>query len=184
MKSRMKSALICLIFLGLYTAANAQSKSHIYGGYGTGTAVELYGDIADAFFSELTDDPTDSGSSRVFFAGYRTHVSERFEVSGLVKFENYRSESENRTTHETSKEHIPILGIMAEGKYNYLMKNKWRLYSAGMAGVGIGTSGEGNVGFAFHVDAIGFSYGNKVSPFLNLGLGFKGLVNVGVQIGL
>jgi len=184
MKNRMKSSLICLIFLGFYTTTNAQSKSQIYGGYGTGTAMQLFGDLADAFFSELTNDPTESGSSGVFFAGYRTHVSERFEVGGLVTFENYRSESVNRTTNETVKEHIPIVGIMAEGKYNYLQRHKWKLYSAAMAGVGIGASSEGNVGFAFHVDAIGFSYGNKVSPFLNLGLGFKGLVNVGVQISL
>ncbi|TYR32209.1 hypothetical protein FXV77_19615 [Sphingobacterium phlebotomi] len=105
-------------------------------------------------------------------------------INYTIVIENYRSESVNRTTNETSKEEIPIVGIMAEGKYNYLKQNKWRLYSAAMTGVGIGTSSEGNIGFAFHVDAIGFSYGTKISPFLNLGLGFKGLVNVGIQIGL
>lgn len=183
MEKRKQLSLLVFLFVCLSITASAQSQ--VYGGYGAGTAVQLFGDFADAFINDITgEEQVESGSNGVFFAGYRTYLSKKFEIGGLITYENYESTYIDQTNGVEKEDDLAILGMMVEGKYNYLMKSKWKLYSAGMAGVGFGAGSGGGVGLAFHVDAIGFSYGNKVNAFLNLGAGFKGLVNLGVQIDL
>ncbi len=81
--------------------------------------------------------------------------------------------------------------FLASVQYNYLIKTRTYFYS----GIGLGMKTiqsnsqssanetiEKQIRFAYHVNTIGFHYGNNVAGFCETGLGAKGLIRVGIAV--
>ncbi|WP_430613436.1 outer membrane beta-barrel protein [Flavobacterium sp. JP2137] len=187
-------AILSLILLLFATAeVKAQKKSRIYVAYGTQTHQETLDNAVDFSMSAMSafqGDLNSTESAGVFLLGYSTAISPKIEVGGVVGYESLKGESYALFTREKSELKTSVITVMAEAKYNYINKEKMRLYS----GVGIGaaflnaklTSGTLNESnssteFAFQIDGIGFSYGDKFAVFANAGYGYKGIATVGVS---
>ena len=85
------------------------------------------------------------------------------------------------------KSKVNFLGINSSAKYFH--KNQLHLYSGVALGVGIYSGKEikdshiekyRGTRFAWHANLFGLRYGDRVGGFVELGVGYKGIMNVGV----
>ncbi len=79
--------------------------------------------------------------------------------------------------------------IAPEADFRYFQREKFTLYSSAAVGLTFLTeevngSAEKRNYFDAHVSLIGFRYGQKLAAFAELGFGFKGLINFGVNLKL
>lgn len=182
-----KTALCILISLCI-TRVYAQQKQTIYAGYGIGTHNEIIDAFTDITVASLTLSNTDfKDHSGTFFVGYRYQIKERMELGGVLAYEHASSTtSQDGQSYDLNQHNY---AIMADFRYNYTKSEKLKLFSEVSAGVSIlqnKVSGamedtDSNVDLGFHIDAFGISYGRTIAPFLAIGYGYKGLVNLGVQ---
>lgn len=137
----------------------------------------------------LSGDTELSNHSGSFFLGYRRNLSEKLEVGGVFGYEQASSDKlQNAGKSFTAKQHN--FALMADVRYNYIAQHRFRLYSGASLGLAIqrntvdGTEDNTSKSVtqeAFHIDAIGLSYGHRIAPFINLGYGYKGIINLGIQ---
>lgn len=178
-------ALCMTLLLGLIKPpVSAQEKSTIYAGYGVATHIE------DVIISVITLGGIKSkydNSPGAFYLGYRTFLTPKIEVGGVGIFQSSTYDAE--VTGNVYAGRSLTYALLLDGRYNYLINAKFKLYSALAAGIAINTEKVKSLktsahqqDFAFHVDAIGLSYGKTIAPFINFGYGYKGLISGGIQM--
>jgi len=167
----------------------AQQDNHMYIGYGVASVRSIENALEDLIITGATGGSLTTANDKnsgTIFAGYRNYVSEKLEVGGTVIFERASNDilSDSEYTGSVSSN---TYAILAELKYNYINHTRFRLHSgigAGLAHSRISTKDNAKTekdkttNFAYQVDAIGVSYGEKFSVSLNAGFGYKGVVNV------
>lgn len=188
-KITKKICCLGLVFLSI-VSLQAQEKHTFYVGYG----LETHESFADhiqgisVYLGSLGNlSLTNESYSGAIFAGYRMAITERFEVGGLIAYE--RMSGNLRVFDITHRTNQDIYAFMGEARYNYITRPNFRLYSGAAAGLSIhsiivhdeSSERENELEEAFHVDAIGVSFGKKFAPFLSVGWGYKGFINVGLQ---
>src|SRR5690606_20456350 len=172
----------------------AQQDNHIYIGYGVASVRSIENALEDLIITTATGGSLTSANDKnsgTIFAGYRNYVSEKLEVGGTVIFERASRDVLSNSEY-TGSVASNTYAILAELKYNYFNHPRFRLHSgigAGLAHSRISTKDDAKTekdkvtSFAYQVDAIGVSYGEKFSISLNAGFGYKGIVNAVVAYG-
>lgn len=197
----MKNTTLLLFSLGLglgiiFFPKNsvAQQGNHIYVGYGTATAHEISDEIADIIITTATGGIAGTANvkySGAIFAGYRSHLTERIEVGGTFVFESGSKDVLSESTKVGSVS-TKSYAILADLKYNYIARQRFKLHSgigAGFAYMRVSTEDDAKTdkekinNFAYQVDAIGATYGDRFSVSLNAGFGYKGIVNAVLAYG-
>lgn len=192
MKNTIKIILTMALCIAFIQQGAAQQKNHIYVGYGVASADDIGNELADIIVTAIsggTVTTANASYSGVFFAGYRTYVTPKLEVGGTVIYEHA-----SRDVFVNGKADGSVstdsYGLLAELKYNYINRSRFRLHSgigAGMAHSSVSADNEDHDinedetnSFAYQVDAIGATYGDRFSVSVNLGFGYKGIVNAGL----
>ncbi|MGO3240609.1 MAG: hypothetical protein ACTIKD_09125 [Sphingobacteriaceae bacterium] len=197
----MRKTILLLFNLGLVLGivffpknSAAQQGSHIYIGYGTATAHEIGDEIEDIIITTATGGIAGTANvkySGAIFAGYRSHLTERLEVGGTFVFETGSKDVLSQSTKVGSIS-TNSYAVLAELKYNYIARERFKLHSgvgAGFAHMRVSTEDDAQMdkekinNFAYQVDAIGVTYGNRFSVSLNAGFGYKGIVNAVLAYG-
>lgn len=172
------------------TGLKAQEKHTFYVGYGLETH-ESFGNFMAGLSTYMATignlNMNVKGYSGAFFGGYRVSLSDRFEVGMMIAYE--RMKGNIRIFDETFRVNQHIYALMADVRYNYIKRPGFRLYSGAATGLSIHSmrihdefnERETELEEAFHVDALGVSYGKSFAPFVALGWGYKGVLNVGIQ---
>jgi hypothetical protein len=82
--------------------------------------------------------------------------------------------------------------LLGHVNFNYLPENIVQLYSGISLGFAYATAhatsnytkpyDDGGTTMAYHVNVLGIRVGNKIGGFLELGLGYNGIINAGMSI--
>lgn len=181
---------IVVLFLSV-SVANAQYKTvTLRGGFGylsdTHTAEVLANSAGTILVSFFTNHD------------FRIKTNGAYSIDALVSLKDKRhqvglsvaSEQLNITEYNNDKStnfNHDVFSVMPEYHYNYLIKPKSNFYSGAAMGVKlVKYSGEtDNINttvFAYHFTLLGFTYGNTVACFGELGFGSKGLLRAGVAV--
>ena len=189
MKKNSLLGLISAIALLATTQTKAQEKQTFYVGYGLGTHEE-FGDFFTGISSYMASLGTYSlmndHYSGAFFTGYRRALSKRFEIGGMVSYEKMKGNLQvMEDSYAVRNDHYAFMG---EVRYHFIVKPKFQLFSGAAAGLSVHSikiddimkKRENELEEAFHVDLIGISIGNTISPYIALGYGYKGMVNLGL----
>lgn len=123
------------------------------------------------------------------FGSYKYFVSEKIAVGATVGY-NSRAKPFNYENWNRRNDGIEVLTIAGEGSFYYLKRRNFGLYALGGMGCFIVTSGNYNTNYSAYNDfgltlqltPLGVRFGRKVGGFAEIGYGYKGLVNMGVNI--
>lgn len=186
-------ATLCL-FACSTRGAFAQDGNSFYIGYGVATANSIDDALADIVITGVTGGTYNVANSKytgAVFAGYRGYIAERLELGGTFVYE-HASKDILIESAKAGSISTKTYAILAELKYNYINKEKFRLYSGAAAGLAHSRiSAEDNVDteksktndFAYQVDGIGVSYGDAFSISINAGYGYKGIISAVLAYG-
>ncbi len=99
-------------------------------------------------------------------------------ASEKINITEYNNDKSTNFNHD-------VFSIMPEYHYNYLIKPKSNFYSGAAMGIKLAkysgeTDNKNTTVFAYHFTLLGFTYGNTVACFGELGFGSKGLLRAGV----
>lgn len=190
MKKIVKKAYLLGIILLAAVTLKAQEPNTFYVGYGVATHESIsstFDGLNMYLFTLGNVTLRNEKYSGAIFAGYRKHISKHWEIGGLVAYENTEGDFRIFETDHRMRQHI--YAVMGEIRYNYISRPRMKVYSGASAGLSlhnIAVSGEyadhdNEIEEAFHVDLIGVSVGQTFAPFISIGWGYKGLINIGLQ---
>ena len=187
----MKKLAIIPFLLLFISAANAQYKTVTFragAGYLSDThAAEVLANSAGAILvSFFVNHDFRIKTSGVYSMDALVSLKDKHHQVGL----SIASEKLNITEYNNDKStnfNHDVFSVMPEYHYNYLLKPKSNFYSGAAMGVKFARySGEtDNINktvFAYHFTLLGFTYGNTVACFGELGFGSKGLLRAGVAV--
>ena len=188
----MKKAKITLLLLLLIVNLKAQENKHeITLGGGIWSSTELLERFADFWGHIITFGGYESNRTYygAYHFGYKYNISERIGIGGTFAFE--KSNSDHIFIKKKQGEyHNTFFTIAPEGDYKYLQKDKLTLYLLLGAGVTIRNeryspnNGEQETRrialFNFQATPIAIKYGSKFGVFGELGIGYKGIICVGL----
>ncbi|WP_343561675.1 hypothetical protein [Sphingobacterium sp.] len=184
-----KIFIALFFFLISIKNSKAQQGGNIFLGYGVASSRSIEDVITDIFAATTTGGNykvTDSKYSGAIFGGYRTFVSRKTELAGTFVYER-ASKDIASDTEQYDKITSNTYAVLAGLKYNYINRPSFRLHSGLDAGIAftknstavkIVLDSDKETNFAYQIDAIGLSYGRKLSFSLNVGYGFKGIANL------
>ncbi|MCD4791450.1 MAG: hypothetical protein K8R37_15755 [Bacteroidales bacterium] len=192
-----KQIIIISLLLVLPATIFAQNKKHeIVLGYGVGThyaIVEEMAGILGVFITLGTFDVEFESGTGAILLGYRYSAGEKFSIGIDGSYTKIKEilKIQGNPVGKLEKEFYTIAPYVA---YNYIKKENFSMYS----GIGLGyafekdeyTTDDGgdetkNIGeFAFHINAFGVRYGKSIGGYVEVGYGYKGLVNLGVSFKL
>lgn len=115
-------------------------------------------------------------------AGYEYHFADtRWNVGGEAGY--WHIGARTKDTGVVSHNHLAV--IAASGKIYYKPRGICKLYGGVNLGLGVISSSEDPLFPAFQVNPIGMRLGNeRVAFLLELGVGYRGIVQAGVTFGL
>ncbi len=152
----------------------------------------LLSSVYQSAFSNINEDNYDQRIKSIGSIGlkYDYQINKTFLV-GMQYNNNYIKSKLNYKNPLYSslviKSKVNFLGINSSAKYFH--KNQLHLYSGVALGVGIYSGKEikdshiekyRGTRFAWHANLFGLRYGDRVGGFVELGVGYKGIMNVGV----
>ncbi|MGV0754700.1 outer membrane beta-barrel protein [Empedobacter brevis] len=178
-----KSLLILMSTITTSVFAQTSSKHEISVGYGIAPVQEFGTLINDGVLMGIAGRKSDhiSGSGAIN-ATYRYMINNRFSVG----VSGFWSQSKVTYKDPSGKSTWNVFGVMANGKYNYIAKEKFQLY--GNAGLGYANynnktdNDKSSFGsLAYQVSPIGVYYGKNIGVFCEAGFGYNGILNAGVS---
>ncbi|MFK7001334.1 outer membrane beta-barrel protein [Flavobacterium oreochromis] len=194
-KIDLKRISLLLLFISFFSI-NAQEKGTSefkvsYGLFSTNNIINTVTDILITPASLGAVTVENKVSSGVFNLGYNYTIINKLNLGLDFAYEAFISDviSNNKFINKQKEDDFTFA---IKSDYNYLSKNKIRLYS----GVGIGytfirnrsnnLSSEGlsfdnSTRFNFQITGIGFRYGGKLGITAEAGLGYKGILNAGIS---
>ena len=196
MKNQIRIFSIIIFFTISFYGVHAQTAktSELGLGYGIASSNELGSLLGDFVVGIATGaKATNHKYSGASFVNYSYAIQDNFLVGGELVYERITKDIVRGSTKD-GKQTDNAFTIAATGKYSYISKPKFRMYS----GVGLGyttiqgnfdpvkgstsKASKGNDGqFGFHVTGLGFRFGNKVAFNAELGFGYKGIFNFGLN---
>jgi outer membrane protein W len=192
-----KQIIIISLLLVLSATIFAQDKKHeIVLGYGVGThyaIVEEMAGVLGIFITLGTFNAEYESGTGAILLGYRYSAGEKFSIGIDGSYTKIKEilKIQSKPVGSFYKQFYTIAPYVA---YNYIKKEKFSMYS----GIGLGytfvkdeyTMDDGgnetnNSGeFAFHLSAFGVRFGKNIGGYVEVGYGYKGLVNLGVSFKL
>ncbi len=195
MKAKVALLIICLFSFSFLNAQEKNRHNEISAGYGIVTSDEALGVTS----SILTTIITLANANRqnmhwtgTYFLGYKFRAGKLFPLGISVGYERMTSDLVDKDQTLIGKERGQYITIMAEGAIRYVNKHIFQMYSGLAAGYTLASSdvtlesGEDSDTdhfnhFNFQVNVIGIRLGTTVGGFLELGFGYKGIVNLGLS---
>ena len=195
-KSIKQGYLIGITILSMLSLVQAQEKNTFYVGYGFGTHDDFqtfWQSMISAMMTLGAGSFNSEKNTGSIYAGYRRAITERWELGGFLAYEGMKIDMRVLDQYRFFKKHNYSAAL--EARYNYLSREKIRLYSGLAAGLSLHRLREeavednyddvdrvdDDLRSAFQFDAIGISYGKRFAPFISIGWGYKGLLSVGLQ---
>ena len=195
----MKKYIIIISLLLVFSATIfAQDKKHeIVLGYGVMTNYAIEEVLKNITVTIVTlglyDTEYESGTG-AFLLGYRYFPSEKFSIGIDVAYTKINDVVKSHDTVVVGNIERHFYTLAPYAVYNYIKKEKFRLYS----GIGLGyafgkdnykpnNGAEENENFgriAYQLNAIGVRFGTKVGGYVEFGYGYKGMLNFGVSVKL
>lgn len=202
----MKQLLLFATLIVLYTSGTAQSfdRSYLrndlmisYGIPSTDMFLDIKSSMLDDKFQDsryLRDNYGGSGIAALTYR--RVSKSEMFFWGIGAAYNTTKGEIYFLGNHEGELKRS-FITIAFEGHYRYQNLKKVQLYSGIGFGYSLGSETltppaetgnpaiSGNINrIAYQINAIGIRIGNNIGGFLELGYGYKGIVNVGFSVQL
>ena len=205
----MKKVWLCLVCVGMSLAISAQElqnaqasmpKHEVYAGLGLLNDNQVVAMIADAVGTIFTGGylvQPDSYQALTPFIGYRYWLTNRFGLGGTFAYDVnsvkvYNGTNDDRTT-QMRKMNRYYMTFAVEPTYNYVYKPTFQLY--GSLGLGVTIVSFENATFDDGTDAdvsrlpyvnvhftpIGARFGKEFGGFVELGYGYKGILNAGIS---
>lgn len=129
----------------------------------------------------------------VSFVNYSYAIKDNFSVGGEFAYERITKDITLSNALE-GRQTDNSLTLAAIGKYSYISNPKFRLYS----GIGLGytlvqgkynpekgssskVSKDSDGHFGFQITGLGFRFGNTIALNAELGFGYKGVFNIGIN---
>ena len=188
-----------LLFSATFARAQEGSWKNRRNELAVGYGLFTYDEAAGVMSSLLTTILTLANANRqnmhwsgTFFLGYKYRAGKLFPVGVTVAYEEMSSELTNKKGELVGWENGRYITVMAEGQVRYINKRVFQMYS----GLGLGYTFAGSevttVGgsesdrdefnhFNFQANLLGFRLGTVVGGFIELGFGYKGIVNLGLS---
>ncbi len=189
-------ALILFSSSSAYAQEQWENRRHdISAGYGVITYDEVTGVMSSVLTTILTLANANRQNMRwtgAFSLGYKYRAGKLFPVGISVSYEKMSSDLTNKDGDLVGWENGEYITIMAEGQIRYVRKRVFQMYS----GLGLGyTFASSDIRFVndaqsnkdhfnhfnFQANLLGFRVGTVVGGFLELGFGYKGIVNFGIS---
>ncbi len=189
-----KTLLLAWLVACMMFNAQAQNplKNGIQAGYGILSVplmIEQTGDILLTIFSiGFYDQPDKVSSTGVLNLGYNYYINRRISVGVDYGWEKI-SITWNDDRPEGYESYTVIINSITGGlKYHFIVKQNFGMYSRLLVGVAIPVRSKETFhpfpipDLAFQLTPVGVFYGNKFQVFSELGYGFRGLLNLGINI--
>ncbi|MCD6597810.1 MAG: outer membrane beta-barrel protein, partial [Bacteroidales bacterium] len=194
----MKKLIILLILSGmLQTSTFAQNKRHeIVAGYGMAshqTFKEITVNLAVTIFTVGNVNTVYQSGSGTFYLGYRYHLSKHFSMGIDAAYQSILEEVRN-SDERVGNLKRKYITASALTNISYINRPAFQLYSTISAGY---IQGKGNYTpvegeeesmtdgfFGFQVNPVGIRFGRTVGGFVELGYGYKGVLNFGLSVKL
>ena len=187
---RMPHCLIAFSFLLLINARiyGQEKGDHEFTiGYGVTSTNKMANDVAGSFsglFSLVTSS-METRSSGAFHLGYKYAVSKKIKIGAVVAHEELVDEFRNTYFSQSGEFSYGYTTIAIESDVRYILKENFQMYS----GLGLGYSIMSSDSYDdqtnymnFHLSAIGIRIGTVVALRLELGIGYKGILNGGISV--
>ncbi len=194
---RTKAILFGLLLLSssFVRAQEKERRNEILAGYGIITSDEVMGVTSSLLTTILTLANANRSNmhwSGTYYLGYKFRAGKMFPIGVIVGYENMTSDLTNKNQELVGNEKAQYISIMAEGSVRYVNKRIFQMYSGLAAGYTLAgskiitTSGDESdtdefYHFNFQVNVVGFRLGTWIGGFLELGFGYKGIVNFGLS---
>lgn len=141
--------------------------------------------FVDLFFPNRRHVSVDNVS---VFGSYKYFVSEKIAVGATVGY-NSRAKPFNYENWNRRNDGVKVLTFAGEGSFYYLKRRDFGLYALAGMGYFVVTSANynnnnsdyNNFGLTLQLTPLGVRFGRKVGGFAEIGYGYKGLVNMGVN---
>jgi hypothetical protein len=192
----MKNFLLkitALLLISLSGSAQDMGKSQIEVSYGVFSNEELAYDLINKVidvFASSDNQPFKKRSGSVFVT-YKYFTLERLAFGATTGYNKYE-----RTDYFTNGNFVShqnkTLTVSGEANFYYLKTGGISLYVMGGMGYfhthsAITSTGQGPIqgklnGVAIQITPVGIRYGKSFGGFAELGLGYKGMVNFGVNV--
>ncbi|MDR1115780.1 MAG: hypothetical protein LBL33_06505 [Tannerella sp.] len=187
-------AIVCLLLMGA-NVYGQQKKHSIEAGLGIWNTNEILNTFSDMIVSsallpkglEMKDDNS-YGSAHL---GYKYLCNKTFAIGGFAAYDYAKSKgvSDGKETGKFYKTHYTFA---VEAELTYLSKGNFNMY--GLAGIGETfyhlkykdnsdkNKNDSNMNpyTAFQITPVGLRYGRNAGAFVELGFGYRGILNAGV----
>ncbi len=191
-------AIFLALFLLSFSVLRAQEKERrheVIAGYGIVTSDEVMGVTSSILTTILT--LANANRQNMHWTGtyhlkYTYRAGKMFPVGVSAGYERMSSDLVDKDQTLVGKEEGEYITIAAEGAIRYVNKRIFQMYSGLAAGYTFASSkiveqdGEESNSdhfnhFNFQVNVVGIRIGTVVGGFLELGFGYKGIVNFGLS---
>lgn len=142
--------------------------------------------LGDGIFMGVVGRKVDeSKGSGAVSAGYSYNLTPRLSVGADL----FWSSTKVTYKDELGDSKWNVYGGLLNAKYTYLNKNKFQLYGKGGVGYAQYSNKEGNIAnnfgnVAYQVSPVGVKYGDKIAVYAEFGVGYLGVANAGIAIGI
>ena len=188
----MKTKLLLILLLTSQLAFTQRNSLSV--GYGVVTIDQITSSFATAISGAFTGASTTNikSTGAISLTYHRFHTSKRVGFGVAFVYDRLTADIENSSGTKISSSTTQALTLAAEGKFKYNKGEKFNIYGLLGAGYTLGkvnydpppSSGDDNNDynhFNFQVTPAGLQYGGAVKGFLELGIGYKGILHGGVQ---
>ncbi len=194
----MKKLISGLVLLSLiHSATFAQNKKHeIVAGYGIvshQTLKEITVNLAVTLATVGYVNTIYQNGSGTFYLGYRYHLTKGIHLGIDAAYQRINEEVNNQdeVLGNLKREYFTL---SANSNFSYINKPAFQMYSTlslgYIQGNGYYTPIEGEKDsestglFGFQVNALGFRFGQNIGGFVEIGYGYKGVLNFGLSVKL
>ncbi|OJV18719.1 MAG: hypothetical protein BGO21_24295 [Dyadobacter sp. 50-39] len=173
-----------------YSAARAQGQDKGKGELNATVGIYPVEDVVTITFQALFDDlfgihEHQHASRPVGFITYKYHVSERFALGGAT---GYNSDSKSWDHYNTDGWRQRAMTSAMEGTMYWAKRPGFNFYSTAGAGFFFrersyyGTQKKTDAGPAIYLAPVGLRFGKDLGCFLEMGYGYKGILNAGLSM--
>jgi hypothetical protein len=194
MKKLISGLVLLCIF---YSVTFAQNKKHeIVAGYGMAshqTFKEITVNLAVTLATVGYVNTVYQNGSGTFYLGYRYHLTKGIHLGIDAAYQKINEDVKNQEEliGKLKREYFTLSAI---SNFSYINKPAFQMYSTlslgYIQGNGYYTPIEGEKDsestglFGFQVNALGFRFGQNIGGFVEIGYGYKGILNFGLSVKL
>ncbi len=189
--------ILSIIFTGIQLAkAQEKGTNEISIGYGVGSSDQFFDNLVDISVFAVTIGNL-TYDNKVFrgplYVNYNYAIKDQLMIGGTVTYSKItRDVFLSKISLGEQINNIFTIGL--ESNYRYISNRSFQMYS----GLGLGYSvnfsksrsnsgkkdsrrGQTNSNLNFHLTGIGLRFGKKIAGYFEIGLGYKGVYNLGIS---